>query len=74
MRRYQDQWIRSLVSVGVVACTAFIVLIYPCGASADDAKRAAEFKVAAAFQLPQLPQIPGVSSLTGPSADWRQFD
>src|SRR6059058_4734801 len=28
----------------------------------------------AAFELPQLPKVPGLPSLTGPSADWRQFD
>jgi len=37
-----------------------------------------EVQLAAAFQLPQLPQLPQVpglpSGLTGPSADWRQFD
>ena len=30
-----------------------------------------EIQLAAAFQLPQ---VPGLPSLTGPSADWRQFD
>jgi len=37
-----------------------------------------EVQLTAAFQLPQLPQLPQVpglpSGLTGPSADWRQFD
>jgi hypothetical protein len=41
-------------------------------AVASDKIRAVQ--LAAAFQLPQLPQVPGVPSLTGPSADWRQFD
>ena len=40
---------------------------------ASDKIRAVQ--LAAAFQLPQLPQVPGLpSALTGPSADWRQFD
>jgi Transglycosylase SLT domain len=33
-----------------------------------------ELQLAAAFELPQLPKVPGLPSLTGPSADWRQFD
>jgi hypothetical protein len=44
------------------------------GGQGDAFNNARELQLAAAFQLPQLPQVPGLSSLTGPSADWRQFD
>ena len=45
----------------------FLVLILASKPAADEAKPA-ELKLAAAFQLPQLP------GLSGPSADWRQYD
>ena len=38
------------------------------------AKDSQEVQLAAVFELPQLPKAPGLPSLTGPSADWRQFD
>ena len=41
-----------------------------CGAGRA-AQNPPDRRLAAAFQLPQLPGLP---SLTGPSADWRQFD
>jgi hypothetical protein len=45
----------------------FLVLILESAPAANEAKRP-EVKLAAAFQLPQLP------GLSGPSADWRQWD
>ncbi|HEY3150798.1 MAG TPA: lytic transglycosylase domain-containing protein [Candidatus Binatia bacterium] len=44
------------------------------GAQADASNDTREVQLAAAFELPQLPKVPGLPSLTGPSADWRQFD
>ena len=44
-----------------------LVLATPVCAAEDPS----ETRLAAAFELPQ---IPGLPSLTGPSADWRQFD
>jgi soluble lytic murein transglycosylase-like protein len=42
---------------------------------ANTSKNPAETQLAAAFELPKLPtKVPGLPSLTGPSADWRQFD
>ena len=51
----------------------FVVFLVP-GARADASKNAPEVQLAAAFELPQVPKVPGLPSLTGPSADWRQFD
>ena len=45
----------------------FLVLILASPPAADEAKTP-QMKLAAAFQLPQLP------GLSGPSADWRQWD
>jgi hypothetical protein len=59
---------RALHASGLV----FGLLI--CGAQADASNDKREFQLAAAFDLPQLPKVPGLPSLTGPSADWRQFD
>src|SRR5690242_16062873 len=44
------------------------------GSGADPSDNTPAVQLAAAFQLPQLPQVPGLSTLTGPSADRRQFD
>ena len=41
---------------------------------AEAAANSPEIQLAAAFELPQLPKGPGLPALTGPSADWRQFD
>ena len=56
-------WLRALTAV--VALLA--IFAAPGGAAQNPPDR----RLAAAFQLPQLPGLP---SLTGPSADWRQFD
>jgi hypothetical protein len=48
-----------------------IVVFMISDAQAGASKTSPDLQLAAAFQLPQ---IPGLSSLTGPSADWRQFD
>jgi hypothetical protein len=47
--------------------TIFLVVILAAAVAASDGKPA-DVKLAAAFQLPQLP------GLSGPSADWRQWD
>src|SRR5690349_2468267 len=54
--------------------TAALLALLICGAGADASDNTPGVQLAAAFQLPQLPQVPGLSTLTGPSADWRQFD
>jgi hypothetical protein len=51
----------------VVLEGTFVVLILASAPAADEVKPP-ELKLAAAFQLPQLP------GLSGPSADWRQWD
>src|SRR4030095_9171125 len=51
-----------------------VALLLTGDGQADAAKDSRELQVAAAFELPQLPKVPGLPSLTGPSADWRQFD
>lgn len=51
----------------LIALEAILVLILASTARADEPKTP-PFKLAAAFQLPQLP------GLSGPSADWRQWD
>jgi hypothetical protein len=47
--------------------TALLVVLLSSAVAANEAKLP-EVKLAAAFQLPQLP------GLSGPSADWRQWD
>lgn len=59
-------WLRSLAVVFILLS----IIAAPAGAAQNPPNR----ELAAAFQLPQLPQLPGLSSVTGPSADWRQFD
>jgi Transglycosylase SLT domain len=49
----------------------FLILMHAQTAWTQAATKPAELKLAAAFQLPQ---VPGLSSLSGPSADWRQWD
>jgi len=56
-------WLRAL--------TAMVALLAIFAAPAGAAQNPPDRQLAAAFQLPQLPGLP---SLTGPSADWRQFD
>ena len=46
---------------------AFLLVIHAPGLAANEVK-SSELKFAAAFQLPQIP------GLSGPSADWRQWD
>ena len=53
------------------ALTAVVALLVIFAAPAGAAQNPPDRRLAAAFQLPQLPGLP---SLTGPSADWRQFD
>ena len=53
-----------LVPVFFISLFIFAVPVYAAPSSP-------ELQLAAAFQLPQ---VPGLPSLTGPSADWRQFD
>jgi hypothetical protein len=56
-------WLRAL--------TAVVALLATFAAPAGAAQNPSDRQLAAAFRLPQLPGLP---SLTGPSADWRQFD
>ena len=53
---------------------AILVVFLISDGQADVSKNSRGIQLAAAFQLPQLPKVPGLPSLTGPSADWRQFD
>ena len=55
-------WLRALTAIVALLATF---------AAAGAAQNHPDRQLAAAFQLPQLPGLP---SLTGPSADWRQFD
>ncbi|HMA81422.1 MAG TPA: hypothetical protein VKR81_11050, partial [Candidatus Binatia bacterium] len=55
-------WLQALA----VAFVLLSIIAAPAGA----AQNAPDRELAAAFQLPQLPQLPGLSSVTGPSADW----
>ena len=57
-----------------VHAAALLLGLLISGAHADASNNTGQVQFAAAFQLPQLPQIPGLPALTGPSADWRQFD
>jgi hypothetical protein len=53
---------------------ALLVVFLTSDGQADVSKNPRELQLAATFELPQLPKVPGLPSLTGPSADWRQFD
>jgi hypothetical protein len=59
---------------GALHVAALLILFLISDGQADTAKDSREVQLAAAFELPQLPKVPGLPSLTGPSADWRQFD
>src|SRR5574341_186748 len=60
---------------GTLAIAWLLVLVLIPVEQADGSKHSREVQLAAAFELPQLPtKVPGLTSLTGPSADWRQFD
>src|SRR5215831_2413048 len=61
----------SIGALGVVVLLA-VFLISNVQAAASDSSQ--EIRLAAGFELPKLPQVPGLSSLTGPSASWQQFD
>ncbi len=54
--------------MSVVAAIALSMMLYSQPLPASEATKPADLKLAAAFQLPQLPR------LSGPSADWRQWD
>jgi len=58
----------------LVHAAALLLGLLISGAHADASDKTGQVQFAAAFQLPQLPQVPGLPALTGPSADWRQFD
>src|SRR5258705_10049335 len=59
---------------GALLVAALLVLFLISDGQTAAAKDSQEVQLAAAFELPQLPKVPGLPSLTGPSADWRQFD
>ena len=61
----------SLSLIRGLSVLAVFILLIMFDASAGAAEKPPKLELAAAFQLPQLPGLP---SLTGPSADWRQFD
>jgi hypothetical protein len=54
--------------MSVLSLIASLVLIHTQGVQGEEATKPEVLELAAAFQLPQLP------SLSGPSADWRQWD
>lgn len=58
---------------GVLQLAALLLFLFSDG-QAYARQDSHEIQLAAAFELPQLPKVPGLPSLTGPSADWRQFD
>jgi hypothetical protein len=51
--------------------TALLVMISDGQA---DMQSPRELQLAAAFELPKLPKVPALPALSGPPADWRQFD
>jgi Transglycosylase SLT domain len=59
---------------GPLPLAAFLLLFIFPGGQAYAHQDSQEIQLAAAFELPQLPKVPGLPTLTGPSADWRQFD
>jgi soluble lytic murein transglycosylase-like protein len=59
---------------GALLATGLLLVFLISDGRADASKKSGEVQLAAGFELPQLPKLPGLSSLTGPSADWRQFD
>jgi hypothetical protein len=59
---------RALLSTGLF----FGLLMH--GVQANASKNTRVLQPAAAFEVAQLPKVPGLPSVTGPSADWRQFD
>lgn len=56
---------RVLLAAGL--CAVLVLFAAPL----NGAENSPEVQLAAAFELPK---VPGLPSLTGPSADWRQFD
>ena len=68
---------RSIVRRGplglarALSVPVFFIYLFMFDAPAHATQTSPETQLAAAFQLPQVPSLP---SLTGPSADWRQFD
>ena len=58
---------------GVLCLAALLLFLFPDGQACAH-QDSHEVQLAAGFDLPQLPKVPGLSALTGPSADWRQFD
>jgi transglycosylase-like protein with SLT domain len=69
MRGMRSGWLPRMLFVA-----AIFALLPMLNGPLDAAQSSPGRQLAAAFQLPQLPQIPGLPALTGPSADWRQFD
>jgi len=55
----------------VLVVQIFSALAFVFDAQVSAAENSPEFQFAAAFELPK---VPGLPSLTGASADWRQFD
>src|SRR5581483_3799890 len=57
----------------IFAAVFFLVIFVPTAKA--EAPKQAPVQLAAAFQLPQLPNVGSqLQNLTGPSADWRQWD
>jgi hypothetical protein len=60
---------------GALFAPALFALMLISAAQAGASNSPPQPQLAAAFELPQLPtKVPKLPSLTGPSADWRQFD
>ena len=53
---------------------AAMILLFITRDGLADQQVPTNLQLAAAFELPQLPKVPGLPPLTGPSAEWRQFD
>jgi Transglycosylase SLT domain len=70
--QFPSQPMRLLAGSLPIAGLLCLWLLSYCPAHAANDSR--ELQLAAAFQLPEVPKAPGLPSLTGPSADWRQFD
>ena len=73
-RRFKRYLKSTRLHAHLVHAVALLLGLLIFGTHADASNNTGQVQFAAAFQLPQLPQVPGLPALTGPSADWRQFD
>jgi hypothetical protein len=73
-RRFNHRLQPVRLFAGALHLARILLVFQISGGQADASENSREMQLAAAFQVPQLPKAPSLPSLTGPSADWRQFD